>query len=123
MAALSQLSYGPETPKCSGELEVLRPIYACPLIVLSWCQPELNSAAVDERLEWEEVAAIQVRAISGEGINFLRRIESSEQSIAIPAIRVARDGDDVAASCRPLALHANQSWPQVEDQIVAFDGV
>lgn len=123
MAALSQLSYGPARAKCSGEFEVFRPVHACSLIVLGWCQPELNGAAVDEGLERKEVAAIHVRAVSREGIDFLWRVESSEQSIAIPTIRVARNGDDVAASRRPLALHANESWPQVEDQVVAFDGV
>jgi hypothetical protein len=113
----------PRDPSVAANSEVFRPVDARSLIVLGWCQPELNSAAVEEHLEWEEVAAIHVRAISGEGIEFLRRIERSEQAIAIPAIRVPRDGDDVAASCRPLALHANESWPQVEDQVVTFDGV
>src|SRR5439155_1062464 len=51
MHALSQLSYGPASAKCSGEFEVLRPVHASSLIVLRRSQAKLNCAAVRKRVE------------------------------------------------------------------------
>jgi hypothetical protein len=51
MAALSQLSYGPLSPDCSGEFEVFRPVEAGLLIVPCWGKAKLDCAPFAERFE------------------------------------------------------------------------
>jgi hypothetical protein len=74
MAALSQLSYGPVAPQCSGELVVLRPVDPVTLVVSSWPEPQRNLRALAEHLQGKEVAPIEFRAVSRERVDLVGRI-------------------------------------------------
>ena len=59
MAALSQLSYGPNLlGNSSGEIEIIRPIDAESLVVVGTVEAELDLCSTDELLVGEEEAAV-----------------------------------------------------------------
>jgi hypothetical protein len=62
MHALSQLSYGPwNASKCSGELEIFRPVHAEALIVSRAGEPQPNLRPTRKGVVGKEVAAFGVR--------------------------------------------------------------
>ena len=54
----------------------------------------------------------------GEVIDLVRRVPASDHPVRSAAIRVEAGDDDVALPRRPLALHAHQAWPQVENEVI-----
>ena len=43
--------------------------------------------------------------------------------MAVPAVRAGANDQDVAVVAGPLALHANEPTPDVEDEVVPLEGV
>src|SRR5439155_26139291 len=69
------------------------------------------------------IAAIDISAVGGEGINLIRRIEPFEEAVAVSTIGVAPNDHHIPVAARPLALDPDELWSQVEDQVIAFDCV
>jgi hypothetical protein len=63
MAALSQLSYGPQPPECSRELVLRRPVDPISLIVASWIEPKRDLLVAVEDVHRQEVTGVEVRAV------------------------------------------------------------
>src|SRR5437588_6904315 len=118
MHALSQLSYGPKASNCSREIEILGPIHAESLIVQSWCEPELKGSSPVYPGDRDEVTAVDVTTVSGDRVDFTLRIRTRVEATRRSAPRAARDHDNTPTKNRPLTLDANETWAQVENEVV-----
>jgi hypothetical protein len=73
-----------------------------------------------QTLEWKEVATLQLGAIGGERVNFVRAVEASEEAFRVPSRAVAADYDHVSVPGRPFALDSYERWTKVEDEVVSL---
>jgi hypothetical protein len=64
IAALSQLSYGPNSPYCNRELEVASPVDASPLIVPRGPEPKLKALMTGEYAGRQEIRPLKLGAVS-----------------------------------------------------------
>jgi hypothetical protein len=116
--ALSQLSYGPVRPKCSGELKIARPVHAADLVVSARPQPQVDLGSPREQFKWKEVAAFDIRAIGREGIDLSLHVDASDQPVTVSTRSVATQDYDIAMARRPFALHTNEAGSKLENQVV-----
>ena len=69
MLALSQLSYGPETAKCSAEIVVVSPVNLSALVVARRCKPEMDCFTPDRQAVRKKEASIKFCAIRGDRVD------------------------------------------------------
>src|SRR5206468_9986409 len=93
------------------------------LVVPCRRETQLDSASPTKCRQREEVAPIGIRAVGGEGVNLIRRIEPPQQPVTVTPIRVTANDHYIAVTARPFALNSHESWSQIEDQVIALDGV
>jgi hypothetical protein len=117
--ALSQLSYGPVGGKSSRELEVLCPVDPPALVVPRGSDSQGDRRRVFYSLDRNEVAAVEIDRVGGDGVNLPRRIPASYEAVRSTSARHARNDQHLAPSCRPFALDPEQSIIEAEDEVVA----
>jgi hypothetical protein len=118
--SLSQLSYGPSgLGQCSRELVILCPIDELALVVSRRMKAEENLTSSEESLDWQEVAAREIRTVGGKRVDFLSSLETAPKTFASTSVRIAPDIDHVAVARRPLALHPQQVIAEQEDHVEA----
>jgi hypothetical protein len=108
---LSQLSYSPELIRVrhcnAGELSVLR-----------WRQPQMGDGLACDVVDRNVEARVELGAVGSYPVDLghrVRRANATGRRVA----RCPRANDDHVAFARgPLALHAEQLRPEVEDQVV-----
>src|SRR4051812_24391538 len=83
---LSQLSYGPKRVlgKCSPEFELTRRTNACTLVVLRRADSEVDLHEAVDRLVWNEVNPLELRAVRGERVEFARHVGPADQPASRP---------------------------------------
>jgi hypothetical protein len=72
-----------------------------------------------ERLERNEVAAVEFSAVGGVGIDLFCGVRQPDETIRTPPGASTRHYDRVTPPNSPLALVAHESTVQLEDQVVA----
>jgi hypothetical protein len=103
--ALSQLSYGPLVPsKCSGEIEVVRPVDTPPLVVAGRSNAELDRRPFLDKFDWEQEAAIKVHGIRGNHIHLIRRVRRLLPTRSSSTERVTANDEHLVYGSSPLAL-------------------
>src|SRR5262249_44399562 len=107
MQALSQLSYGPWDSQSSAELVFLGPTHSLFLIVVGRTKAKRDRAALRERLEWEEVATIEVSPVRGEGVDLASSIALLHEAVRAAAPTHEGHNEHGAAPNDPLALDSN----------------
>jgi hypothetical protein len=78
----------------------------------------LDLAPWAKHFERQVVAAIEFRAVSGEGIDLAWLVWTADEPRPIPSVRCATHDDDLAVTASPLALDAHEPVDEVEDQVV-----
>ena len=106
--------------KCSAEFELTRPVNACLLVVPARREPELHSSPTDRKLVREEVARIEVVAVGSDDVDLVRGVLPMNQPIRPTPTPSGSNEHDIAVSIRPLALDADQSRPQVKDEVISL---
>src|SRR3954451_20487527 len=102
MLALSQLSYGPLGGKCSGELEVSGPVDPQVLVVSRGPEPKLNCCSVDRHLGRQEVAGVELEAVSRDCIDLAWKIGPMDQPLTAATAPATPDDDDISSSAGHL---------------------
>ena len=106
MLALSQLSYGPGSRKCSYELVVPCPMNLAPLIVPRRRYAKAHGRSTDRHLEREEIAGVELLAVRGYRIDLPANVASMDEPVRPATASPATHGYNVAVQDRPLALDA-----------------
>jgi hypothetical protein len=98
----SKLSYSPI------ELEIRGKVNACPLRVTRGREPEVDPATVRDQCGRQKVAAVEIAAVDGNGIDLLGGIGTEHVPVRRQPGALQVDTDDCAARVEraPLALHA-----------------
>src|SRR5690242_181625 len=109
MLALSQLSYGPETTKCSAELVVLSPVHLETLLVACGCEPERHCYLGHGEPVRNQVATIELGAVRGDRVDLIGLVASVDESVRTPVAASAAHLDYVSAHQCPFALDAQQA--------------
>ena len=65
-----------------------------------------------------EEAAIQLRAVRGDRVDLCGPVTPAAQALARATRRVATHDDDLPMTRRPLALSADESCPDIQDEVV-----
>jgi hypothetical protein len=89
------------------------------LVVLRRTQAKHDLNAPLEELIRKEVAALHVRAVRGKCVDLAGEIDTSDESVAIPAARVTTDHHNIAMARSPLALHPQEAISDVEEHVVS----
>jgi hypothetical protein len=94
-------------------------VYRCPLIVGSSHEPEVDRRTARHELDRQQVAAIELRAVDGEGVDFLGVVGRPDVAAGRVAAGARVDVDDPALMPARFALDAQHAIPEVEHQVVA----
>lgn len=121
MAALSQLSYGPQrfVSKSSGEFEVAGTADSQALVVPCRRDSKMNLRAIANRRKRNEVAPIKLTAIRSERIYLVGCVDPAHEPGASSASRVTANNEYITLERRPLALNAQKLVLDPENQVVA----
>src|SRR3954453_2485480 len=121
MAALSQLSYGPQSGlrHCSPELEIASRANPEALVVLRRAHPQVNLDEPVDRLIGNEVTTIELGAVRSQRVELTGDIWTPDEPTPRTATRVRANHNNVSLEWRPLALNAKQGRARVEDQVVS----
>jgi hypothetical protein len=109
--------------QCSGELEVVRPVDADPLIIPGWSKAKLNRCPVWKSLNWQEVRTVELEAVSSECVNLIRGISAANETRPITAVGTAKNHQHVATQSCPFALDPHEIRSHVKDQVASLDCV
>src|SRR6266511_4986446 len=93
------------------------------LIVLRGSQAKLDVPTARKSFDRQEVALVDISAISGERVKLVRCVEPREQAIATSAVAITPNDHDLVLPASPLALDSEKLRPEIEDEVVAFDRV
>jgi hypothetical protein len=121
MAALSQLSYGPQRGlrNCSAELVMACEPDSNVLVVLRRRNAKMDLEGTVDHLEGDQVTALELRAERRKSIELTVNVRPSDQPAPRPTTGVRPDDDDLTVQWRPLALDSKQSLTRVEDQVIS----
>ena len=122
MLALSQLSYGPESRKSSGEFVVLGPVDQSPLIVSCGRDSQQDDRTIYGHRKGQEVALVRVRAIRSDCVDIGLVVAALDQAVWAAPTAPAVNDDDVPRADGPLALHTKQAGSHIEDQVLTLVG-
>jgi hypothetical protein len=78
----------------------------------------LDLLAAVQVADWNEEAAIEVSAVDGERVYFLRVVVAPAEALSRSPVGLEGADDDVAQPPTPLALDANQPVACVEGEVV-----
>jgi hypothetical protein len=118
MAALSQLSYGPKSPKCSREFVIPSPIDQQALVIQRWLEPQVDPDPSIEEIRSQEIARIDVGAVSRDRIDLIPRVTRAQKTVRIASTRQECYDDHVLAPNCPLALDPQEAISEINDQVV-----
>jgi hypothetical protein len=116
---LSQLSYGPELPKCSLEFVRGSPVDSKILVVLCARDAQANLPPSSELSVREEIAAVKFGAVRSVSIDLVAAVLPRTKAFGPAPAGIAADDYDVVFERRPLALNSTQPSTEIEDEIVA----
>jgi hypothetical protein len=81
---------------------------------------ELDRPDVLKPVERQEETGIKVGAVGRERVDLVRAVAPARDPRRRASCRLAPDANHVAFEWCPLALDANESWSQIEDEVVAL---
>ena len=113
MAALSQLSYGPEALQCSSEPMIGRPVDELTLVVPRRRQAQLNRRTSIETPHRKEIAGIEIAAVRSDQVDLVGVVVGLDVPVWPTARPATADHDDASVCARLLALHAGKAPAQV----------
>jgi hypothetical protein len=87
------------------------------LVVSAWSDAEENLETIVEPWRFEQESLIQVRAVRGDDVDLRRAITATSQTFARATVRVAAHDDNFALERRLLAVHAQESRTDIEDEV------
>jgi hypothetical protein len=73
-----------------------------------------------ELLERKQIAPIELRAVRNEDVDLIGRVSLYDHPVGTTPGCVTAHDHDLAVANSPLALGANQAWPEIKDQVVAL---
>jgi hypothetical protein len=80
----------------------------------------MNLTKRDELVGGQQITLIITGAIKGEGVKLSKVVPAVHQAAWASATRVEPSRDDVPTTARPLALNAQQTRPEIQNQVVPF---
>jgi hypothetical protein len=80
----------------------------------------MNLAKRDKLVSGQQITLIIMGSIEGEGVKLSTVVPAVHQALRASATRVEPSRDDVPTTARPLALNAQQTGPQIENQVIPF---
>ena len=118
--ALSQLSYGPLIGlKCSGEVEIVRPIDPSTLVVSRLDDSQIYGGVIPRNLDGKKEASVQVWAVGRNRVDVRGCVERHTVAVLGASKRFAADDDDAAVQPCPFALHSEKSLVKPEDEVAS----
>jgi hypothetical protein len=79
----------------------------------------MNLSTPFDALDREQVAGVDIRAVSSDRVDLLRGVGTPLESIRTAAVGLAANDHNALLAARPLALDAKEPRSQIEHEVVA----